>query len=417
MQSDNGAERRARDDGTATVPPTVGAPRLSLHGRIDACRGILAFLVVMAHAVDMCRVLQPRAFATLPEPLDRLLRCTVETGIYWVMGFFVISGYCIHLSVDRLLRRDRFPLRVYVVARLTRILPLYYVGLLFAVVAERLVSGYRPAYLPNGVNDYSLILQLFVVQNLTQTYGSFAASWSITNELCYYLIYGLLACAVAGRRQWPAWIGMAATLVIAAVMQSLYVTVAHTRYVLSAGMLFGLGINWFLGALVAVHADSLARSRVARVVSLAWLPLLGATMYGSYLGVLPNQGIFLISGLAFTLMLVRFQNTSGRPAPASQPGRAETAAKWIGLSSYPTYLFHGPVFILLGAAIARWEIVLPCGLIWVLFTGLGIGSGIALGFLAERPIMDWRGRLLQRLKSANAGAPPATLSRALNVHP
>ena len=88
---------------------------------------------------------------------------------------------------------ERFPIKVYLVARLSRILPLYYVALLFTMLVELLIAPGRPQAWPNGLNPSVLISQFFVVQNLIQTYGSFASSWSITNELIYYALYGLLA--------------------------------------------------------------------------------------------------------------------------------------------------------------------------------------------------------------------------------
>ena len=42
------------------------------------------------------------------------------------------------------------------------------------------------------------VAQVLMVQNLSQTFGSFAASWSITNEVFYYVLYGLLAVLAAG---------------------------------------------------------------------------------------------------------------------------------------------------------------------------------------------------------------------------
>ena len=52
-----------------------------------------------------------------------------------------------------------------------------------------------------------------MIQNLTQTFGSYAPSWSITNEVFYYVFFGLLTFAVARRSRWPATIGMGDFLV------------------------------------------------------------------------------------------------------------------------------------------------------------------------------------------------------------
>ena len=70
--------------------------------KIDICRGLFAFLVVAAH----CRrylVVDP---SRCSEPVSRggcTGSCSMSSraGVYWVIGFFVISGYCIQLSVSR----------------------------------------------------------------------------------------------------------------------------------------------------------------------------------------------------------------------------------------------------------------------------------------------------------------------------
>lgn len=376
-------------------------PVLSPHARIDVCRGLFAFLVVSAHALDICRAVHTQAFDALAPWLDRLIRHTVEDGIYWVMGFFVISGYCIHLSINRLMDNERFPLGVYLVARLSRILPLYYAALIFAVVIESFVAGARPAFWQNGVKPEVFISQLFVVQNFTQTYGSFAPSWSITNELFYYVFYGLLACLAVRCRARPAWVGMAVCLILAALFQTLYLTIARIPVVCGAGHLFGLGINWFLGALVAFHAPTLARSTFAQRAARAWLPILAATMAARYAGWLPIQGLYLISGGAFALMLIRFLDRRAACDVPAGSAPAERVAAWIGLSSYPTYLFHGPILVFLGSIQLRDRPPISGGfLTWVVLTLVGIAVGVVLGFVAERPLMEWRTRMLRRLKSS-----------------
>jgi peptidoglycan/LPS O-acetylase OafA/YrhL len=378
---------------------------LSIHGKIDLCRGLFAYLVVAAHAREVAWSMHPEMDGVLEATIPLLRRCLAGHGIIWVMGFFVISGYCIHLSAARLQSAARFPFRVYLVARLTRILPLYYLALLFAVLVEWLIAPARPGAWPNGLNGFVLIDQVLVIQNLTQTYGSFAASWSITNELFYYAFYGLVCGLAAGRGDWPGRVGMAICLVIAAVMQALYSTVAHTPVVLGFGMLFGLGINWFLGVLVAIHGPSLARSRRVRGLVRVWPALLAAAFFSRLEPRLPSGVFFLICGVAFALMLVAFhRGVEEASAPALVPFRLSKVVGWMGLSSYPTYLFHGPIMMLLGSVMIRQGWVADWRLTWLILSVVPIALGIVLGFVAERPILAWRSDLLRRLKSSGEGS-------------
>ena len=84
-----------------------------------------------------------------------------------MMGFFVISGYCIQLSVMRLARDGVFPLKTYMMARLTRILPLYYLALLMTVIIEHLFAATRAPVWSNGLSRSVLLDQVLVVQNFT----------------------------------------------------------------------------------------------------------------------------------------------------------------------------------------------------------------------------------------------------------
>jgi peptidoglycan/LPS O-acetylase OafA/YrhL len=77
----------------------------------------------------------------------------------------------------------------------------------------------------------------------------------------------------------------------------------------------------------------------------------------------------------------------------------------LGLASYPTYLFHGPLLLLVGSAILRWKLVSDWRLTWLILVSVGISTGIALGYLAERPIMNRRAAFLSRLRSQRT--PPA----------
>ena len=110
------------------VPFEPGLGPLSSNEKIDICRGLFAFLVVGAHAVDISWVVHPEVPGRFPGWLHHLLLYVVAAGVYWVIGFFVISGYCIQLSVERQIKGNTFLLRHYLLSRLSRILPLFYLA-------------------------------------------------------------------------------------------------------------------------------------------------------------------------------------------------------------------------------------------------------------------------------------------------
>jgi peptidoglycan/LPS O-acetylase OafA/YrhL len=376
--------------------------RLSAVEKIDLCRGLFAALVVLAHGLQISWGIHTSAEATLSPLVRNLVVSLFGTGTIYVMGFFVLSGYCIHRSVDRLMREERFPIGHYLFARATRILPLYYAGLLFTAALEPLMSDARPWAWPHGINAEVFIAQLFVVQNLTQTFGSFAPSWSITNEAFYYLFYGLLVSIAAGRRAWAAWVGIAVCLAVAIVTQALYVTVGRSPYVYGTGMLFGLGILWYQGVLVAVYGQALMKHKGVRIAAGCWPAAFASVIVWKFLH-LPPHGVYLISGLAFTLLLLGFLSPqdadTARPATAVGGTPRSSLINFIGLISYPMYIFHAPLMMFAGSMLIRGRVEIDWRWTWLALVLLGLFSGAALGWLVERPLMAYRARLLKESKS------------------
>ncbi len=387
---------------------------------VDLCRGVFAFLVVAAHSYDVCWVVHPEVMLGLPIALRTALFATVQSGFYWVMGFFVISGYCIQLSANRLIDSGRFPVGLYLQARLTRIMPLYYLGLMFALGVEWLIAPIRPSYYPDGVDGIGFGSQLVFVQRLTRTFGAFAPSWTITNELFYYLFFGLLAVGAARSRSKPAWMGLGLCITIGGALVGLHLLGYRHGMILGFGLLFGLGINWFLGALVAVYGPGLMRQPKLRNLARLW-PAGFALAVGLRAGeLMPELGIDLLLGVTFACFLLRLiardQDDQAHPRPT--PSGLATIAEFVGLASYPTYLFHGPILLAWAALIRQSGGDLDWRLTWLLLVTSGIGVGCGLGWWLERPIMRWRAAWLARRKSrAVALTPRPEVDRAPMVQP
>jgi peptidoglycan/LPS O-acetylase OafA/YrhL len=392
------------------VDDQAAPPPYSLSEKIDVCRGVFAFLVVASHAWLMAEVFNPDWGAGLPASIRNAVGLAAGTGGFFVMGFFVLSGYCIQCSVQRLTAEGgRFPLKEYLVARLTRVVPLYYLALAFAVAVEIVIAPHRPDYWNVGLDSEALIQQLFLTQGFTQAFGSFAASWSITNEVAYYVVFGLVAAAAGAPRGRAAAVGLPLTIAIGAALQLVDRHVFHHHAIAQAAVVFGLGTVWFFGALTAVHSH-----RLATVPGLPTLARLWPLMLAPSLVLLcldsPKRYVCLTSGLAFTMMLIHFtiqEQAAGRPASrASRPMPA-----FLGLVSYPVYLFHGPVLLAFGAAVHWSGAAVPFWLLYPAGTVIGVGCCLPLGRLAERPILAWRAGVMKRLRAtpttAGATAPIA----------
>ncbi|WP_337176021.1 acyltransferase [Paludisphaera sp.] len=402
---------------------SLAAPRgpYSLSERIDVCRGVFAMLVVVAHSFELAITLDPTWADGMPWLVRQAVAYGPGVGTYYVMGFFILSGYCIQGSVGRSSSGRRFSLGRYMAARATRILPLYYIALAFAAAVEwSIPTALRPHFWYNNLDADAVGYQLLMVQNLTKNFGSFSSSWSLTNEAAYYLLFGVLAamCVPAGRK--PAAAGMAACAGLGLLLQATYRMGFRDPIILKIGLLAGLGAVWHLGALVEIHGAALLRqsptlARAARF----WPAALAATMATYASQRIHQEFIYLGAGATFALMMLRFVDLELRrggaggvdPSPRRLP-------RLLGLSSYPVYLFHGPILILLGTGVRALGWSPAWWVAWLAAATTTVALCFPLGTLLEAPLLAWRAGVLRRLKPARpAPTPAAAQGPALGATP
>jgi len=388
-------------------------PPFSLVEKIDLCRGLFAALVVIAHAFDLARAVDPGWDAGMPTLAADFLLCGIGTGVYYVMGFFILSGYCIHESAWRLTVDGRFPLRAYLIARATRILPLYYAALLFAVAVEAAAgaTGRRPPFWPMGLDLSALAGQVVLAQGVLQSFGAFAASWSITNEAAYYLLFGLIAAACVPLRARPAVVGMAICTAGGLALQLAY-RVTRDPVAMRAGMLVGLGAVWHLGALVADYAPRLAATGRIAGLARAWPAALAATMALHISRRSYQEFVFVAAGVSFAMMLVHFVVRDGeaRASGSPPPDAPRRLPVELGLASYPIYLFHGPLLIAFGTAVGASGPAPPWWAVWPSAALFALGGCLPLGRLLERPLLAWRSGVMERVAARERGRTPDPLA-------
>lgn len=144
---------------------------------IDVLRGIAALLVLFSHA-DAHYLVRNEAIGSVKGYLGQI-------GVYL---FFILSGYLIWVSASRTLTR-RGGLTDYVVHRATRIMPLYYVALLFAVVLFPLLSSF-----PQDITPYTLLRHITFTQALNPDVARTInpVLWTLTYEAVFYCLVPLL---------------------------------------------------------------------------------------------------------------------------------------------------------------------------------------------------------------------------------
>jgi len=140
----------------------------------------VAALAVVLHHIELPR--------SAPEWLAR----TVDTGFIGVPLFFMLSGFVLAYNYpDLSLRSGRNVLRFYV-ARFARVMPLYYVVLLWTVVVR----------MAEGKDQFHVLPHFFAVQAWSddlrvgaQTYNG--PGWSICVEVVLYLLFPFVVPVIA----------------------------------------------------------------------------------------------------------------------------------------------------------------------------------------------------------------------------
>jgi peptidoglycan/LPS O-acetylase OafA/YrhL len=257
-----------------------------------------------------------------------------------------------------------------------------------------------------------------MIQNFTQTFGSFAPSWSITNEVAYYILFGLLAAACGPLRVRPTIVGMGLCVAVGLGLQIVYRSGFHHPAVLGTGLLFGLGSLWFLGALTAEAKSGFRGSPRLRAVARAWPLALGLSIGSWCCQRVHQEFVFLCAGGAFTLMLIHFigQEAQGRDRAPNQPRReSRPLIAFLGLTSYPTYLFHGPLLLAFGALLQESRVATPWWGVWPAASAFAIACCAPLAFLLERPLMAWRAGVQKRLKAEAAPRAAGSPSPILGI--
>ncbi len=160
---------------------------------IDLLRGLFAALVMLGHAIDIS--IRSSSHDMLFEILIRLRQ---GLGFVWVVGFVVLSGYCVELSC---MKREKFSASRYFAQRLTRIFPLLVVCVLIAGLIEWNIkdSPYRPQVWIGRTDSFRFWVNMVGGGGFLGQFGSISPAYTISYELLYYLVWGLSR-SLAGER-------------------------------------------------------------------------------------------------------------------------------------------------------------------------------------------------------------------------
>lgn len=353
---------------------------------VDMLRGFLAIMVLIAHGLEAAHLALPSA--SFPTMLD----FTLARGGYWVSGFFVLSGFCIHRSIlGQQAQGTGLAAGFYALARVSRIYPVYLVALVLA-----LSSSPWPGSLMIGGH-------LLMMQGITGVLPAIKPAWSLTNEMVYYAAWPavLIACRFRHFRAFA--VAFAASTVMAAVLfalwKSLHGGAADSSW-LALAMIAASFPGWLGGAALA-HGWHILQSRSQGWMTWAGLLLLLAGYAAQAWLMHLNARTMLLCAVTYVSLpgwlLLLLGGSTWRGFD-----RWRSAAAWMGLLSYPLYIMHQPLLDITTSALRH---LAPSGsltMLTLMLVAEVLTIVIVIGVPLERWTLNKRGALLRRLRSRQA---------------
>jgi peptidoglycan/LPS O-acetylase OafA/YrhL len=289
---------------------------------LDGLRGWAAMMVVFAHI---------GFFGTQPLAYP-------EIGNYGVFLFFVLSGFLMgHLYLTKPF--DRRAVENYFAARISRIVPLYYV----TVVAGFLIGQFiDPKF------TYAMSVKM-LVRHLLFT-GNVSAFWSIGPEFQFYFIFPVLWWVVKLPTHKAMVWGVPLFLLTLIIFLYRYdmpgVIVFSKMHIFLVGILLAYLRRWLLNR-VDTHVAMIAQVGAILFLTALFLPRqwLGEAIYPSTYGDMKLNRYYQDFGklliLAFVVISFTFETKFANTIFAN------AVAKLIGKYSFSIYLLHIPVLYVL----------------------------------------------------------------------
>ncbi len=359
-----------------------GRPRVPA---LDGLRGLAMVLVVLSHLW----IVMPEGFLSSLGPFTGLFR----SGSHGVTVFFVIGGFLVTSSLlaehDR---QDRNSVRTFWRRRLPRVGgPLLALLVTCGVVwwAEGFAPSTPRASIDTLAASATFTSNWLFLDRPLDVRPELGHLWYLAVEQQFYVVWVVALAALARRRRMLAAIaGGGAIAVVLWRLAVWYEAGWYEATLRTDTRIDGLLIGALLALLVAA----------GRLRSAAWLTPVGlGGMAAVVLSTGSRPAAYLgLQGIVF--LAASFLAVAGL---ISSPGRAGTLLgarplRWLGAVSYPTYLWHLPIFY----AFARWGRDWPLGVrLAAVALTLVVTAGLTRRWV-ERPI-------LERLRGARPVRSPA----------
>lgn len=305
---------------------------------LDDIRGFAILAVFMFHALraayDQADLIPWAGWFRDPRLVEpyKLLLVPFNSGSCGVAIFFVVSGFCIHISHSRNQERDPW-LKGFFIRRIFRIYPPY----LCALLLFSFVYPWRRIEFGSSNDTQNFVSHALLVHNLGDLSifaGINPSFWSIAVEFQLYLIYPLLFW-LAGRSGWQRALIWSGAIEVG-------MRLIVSSFDLPRGISyspFSFALSWGIGAGIA---DAYIKGKELPLVKHNWIIWAAVAVASAYIWPLTRLE-FLLFAIATATFVSRSLNGE-RLLPAI-PGRELLSRHlhFVGAISYSLYLIHQPL--------------------------------------------------------------------------
>jgi peptidoglycan/LPS O-acetylase OafA/YrhL len=364
-------------------------PILARSGGIDALRAVFALWVVLFHLMPVAGQLQgagavPVLLQYFLNVVDQLTRSNNELHPA-VLGFIVLSGYCIHRNGLRLPYQGIYQFGV---RRCLRILPVFWLACLFPILTLHFDVAVSPAlthsmHSMTELDPFCLLTKMTAIQALTPAFFESAtcpaqANGALLTVMVEIVLYALYACFFAafiwrGLENWV-WIICAGSFIAGLVVAGLSPSHPMLYDWWQNSSVYGFLPYWWIGAALLHPRVRAWIIRRLGALLLVWALLTVALSLGAEYGPVIAEVRKLVFSLWVGAVICLLDEAKiGNGNPLSTIGRA----------GYSLYAFHVPLIVC----------TTLYGLPWWITLAVAIAFAFVMYLAVERPCTQL-GRLL-----------------------